>query len=81
MSRFEPKNREEAFTYQFEDDVKMLRAIAFEGEKKFEHALSTLEGHILAYRSARLKTACKKTKKKNEEREKYMKKHYPHLYK
>ena len=57
MSRLNPKNREEAFTYQFEDDVKVLRACAHNSEDAFNRALTTLETHIKSYR--------KKPKNKN----------------
>ena len=34
MSRLEPKNKEEAFTYQFEDDVKVLRTVSLMKDKE-----------------------------------------------
>lgn len=54
MSRLEPKNREEAFTYQFEDDVKLLYSLSqlirrkdnFEERKPYYDALEILKGHI-----------------------------------
>ena len=49
MSRLNPENREEAFTYQFEDDVKMLRACALNGQDTFKKALDTLKTHISTY--------------------------------
>ena len=81
MSRLDPKNREEAFAYQFEDCVKLLRGVSPYGEKEFEKVLGTLEAHILAYRSTRLKNDCKKVEKRNKEIDEYMKKHHPALHK
>ena len=54
MNKHEPKNREEAFTYQFEDDIKVLRTLSqlihrkdsFEQRKPFYDALETLKAHI-----------------------------------
>ena len=79
MSRLDPKNREEAFTYQFEDDIKVLRCAATQGATEFEQALSTLEIHIVAYRSKRLKNVSAKVKEKRKEHEAWMAKNYPGL--
>lgn len=54
MSRLDPKNREQAFAYQFEDDVRVLHNISLAEPDKFEKGLSTLEAHIAAYRNKRL---------------------------
>lgn len=48
MSKLEPKNAEEAFTYQFEDDVKTLRACSF-SKKDFLKQLEVLKIHIATY--------------------------------
>lgn len=50
MSRLSPKNREEAFTYQFEDDVKVLLATSHNVES-FKKSLATLKIHIKTYES------------------------------
>ena len=76
MSRIDPKNREEAFMYQFEDDMKILSSSSKRGEEAFEKAIDILESHIKAYRSKRLKNAIKKVQNKTKEREAYMKKNY-----
>ncbi len=47
--KYEPKNREEAFCFQFEDDVKMLHSVALVGESYFKQGLETLKTHIAAY--------------------------------
>lgn len=64
MSRIDPKNREEAFTYQFQDDVKMLKVASLHGEKEFEQVLQRIEATIGAYRNKRLRKNCEKAKKK-----------------
>lgn len=46
MSRLEPKNTEEAFTYQFEDDVKVLRACSHNNTESFMKQLRILKIHI-----------------------------------
>ncbi len=51
MSRLDPKNREEAYAHQFQDDAKVLKAASLIGEHEFRHALSTLETHIWSYRA------------------------------
>lgn len=81
MSRLDPKNREEAFTYQFQDDMKMLKVASLHGEKEFEQVLQRLEASIGAYRSKRLRNQCAKAEKKSNESNKYMKKHFPDMYK
>ena len=60
MSRLLPKNREEAFTHQFQDDVKILRAFS-SNPKSFNKQLSVIDAHIKAYRSIRLRNICKKS--------------------
>ena len=83
MSRLDPKNREEAFTYQFEDDVKMLKVASLSGEKEFEQVLKRLEVHIGAYRSKRLRNMCAKAEKKSKEQDAYiyMEKNFPYFTK
>lgn len=53
MSKYEPKNREEAFTYQWERDVQLLQALAViqkgNNNKEFLMALETLKLHINSY--------------------------------
>jgi hypothetical protein len=47
--RLEPRNREQAFSYQFEDDVRVLKALSLIGEKEFKKGLQTLRDHMNAY--------------------------------
>lgn len=49
MSRLDPKTREEAFSYQFEDDVKMLKAVSRLSSDSFKSSLQTLKSHIESY--------------------------------
>lgn len=49
MSKFEPKNKEEAFTYQWEDDVRHLRSLALLSEKEFQAYLKIFKQHIESY--------------------------------
>ena len=81
MSRLDPKSREEAFTYQFQDDVKMLKVASLSGEKEFEQVLTRIEANIGAYRSKRLRNMCSKVQAKSKESNKYMKKNFPEMYK
>lgn len=82
MSRLDPKSREEAFSHQFEDDVKVIKAVAHHADpKEFEIALATLESHIGAYRSKKLKKELDKYQKKQAEHNAWMKKNYPKEYK
>ena len=81
MSRLEPINREDAFTYQFEEDVRVLKCLARQGEADFEKGLQTLEAHISAYRNKNLRKASEKAQKKNAETQAYLKKNFPKLYK
>lgn len=63
-SRLDPRNREEAFAYQFEDDVRVLHACALAGETHFEKALQTIEIHISAYRNKNLRKRSDKQRAK-----------------
>jgi len=49
MSKFDPKTREQAFAYQFEDDVKKLKSLSLLNKEAFKQKLSTLQAHIDAY--------------------------------
>ncbi len=62
MSKFSPKSREEAFAYQFEDDVKILHSMAATNStESFKKHLAILQAHIDAYNSLSLQKTCKKT--------------------
>ena len=79
MSRLSPKNREEAFSYQLQDDAKMLGVAAISGEKEFEQVLQRIEAVIRAYRNKRLRSQSEKTKRKMREWLKMMEKKSPEL--
>jgi hypothetical protein len=82
MSRLNPKNREEAFAHQLQDDVKMLMPHALIGdEKSFKQVIVKIEAIIKAYHSKLLRNACAKTQQKTKERNAYMEKHFPSLLK
>jgi len=82
MSKLDPRNREEAFSWQFEDDVKMLRSISMlDNQQSFDKALQTLLAHIKAYYSTRLIKKTKAAEKKYNEQKEFIKKNYPSLYK
>lgn len=52
MSKYEPKNREEAFVHQFEDDVRVLKCLSqLDDLQAFEKGLEVLETHIASYRN------------------------------
>lgn len=62
MSRLDPLTREQAFAYQFEDDVKLLRSISLtsrDNKTAFEKQLAVLQAHIDAYNNKKLQKACK----------------------
>lgn len=48
--KLEPKSREQAFAFQFEDDIKSLKGFALISEEMFNWGLTTLETHIAAYK-------------------------------
>lgn len=65
MSRLDPKNRQEAFAYQFMDCSKTLLPLALQGSSKgFDQQISVIEATIKAYRSKRLRNMSEKAKKK-----------------
>mgnify|MGYP006316393667 CR=1 FL=1 len=67
MSRFDPKNREEAYVYQFEDDVSILRSMCALGNKEgFEQRLELLRAHIVAYFNEELRKSCEDARIKHE---------------
>lgn len=55
MSKNNPKNREEAFSYQFESDVKNLLALSKlideygDNKESFKSRLNILKSHIKTY--------------------------------
>lgn len=80
MSRLDPKNREDAFCYQFEDDVRVLKCHASGGDEAgFEKMLQTLEVHIAAYRNKNLRKKSIAVAKKHKEQEAWLNETFPHL--
>jgi len=54
MSKHEPRNREEAFAYQLQDDVKLLVSLgALNDKMSYELHLQTIEMRIQTYRDLR----------------------------
>lgn len=54
MSKYEPKNREEAFAYQIEDDIKLLHSLSMLNDTaSYEKQLQTIEQRIASYRQLR----------------------------
>ena len=50
MSKLEPKNKEEAFSYQFEDTVRLLKSLAaLDQTVAFRQILQTLKQYIKVY--------------------------------
>ena len=51
MSKLEPRNREEAFGYQMQDDVKLLISLgALNDKESYRKQLKTIELRIATYR-------------------------------
>ena len=48
-SKHNPRNREQAFAYQFEDDVKKLISLSLLNKEAFIKHLVVLKTHILSY--------------------------------
>lgn len=82
MSRLDPRNREEAFAHQLQDDAKVLMPHALLGnQKSFEKQIAHMEATIKAYRSKRLRNDVAKTEKKYKESMKFLRDKFPSLYK
>lgn len=58
MSRIDPVNREQAFAYQFEDDVKVLHSMAVLDREAFRKHLAVMQAHIDAYNNMELQEQC-----------------------
>lgn len=70
MSRFDPKTREEAFAYQFEDDVKIIFSLGLLSKEAFKKHLSILQAHIDAYNNEDLQKACLDAEQKYKNKQK-----------
>jgi hypothetical protein len=54
MSKYNPKNKEVAFSYQFEDTVNALKLFAsLDQTVAFKQTLQTLKSHIKAYEKSK----------------------------
>lgn len=51
LTRLEPRSTEEAFCFQFSDDIRVMRAMAYKSRDAFNKALGVLEQHIAAYKT------------------------------
>lgn len=74
MSRIDPKNREEAFAHQFEDDARLLMLASNQSKETFEDTIKMIEMHIKSYRSKKLINACTKAELKHEGKMELLKK-------
>lgn len=72
MSKQLPNTREEAFAYQFEDDVKMLKSVSLLDKRSFEKHLIILQAHIDAYNNKDLQKSCEEAERKQKSRKQYM---------
>jgi GTPase involved in cell partitioning and DNA repair len=79
MSKLDPKTREQAFAYQFEDDVKMLHSMSLLSKDGFKKHLAILQAHIDAYNDASLQKSCKDAEIKHKAQVKYMSDNFPTL--
>ena len=80
MSRIDPKNREEAFAHQFEDDVKILHSLALLNKESFKKHLAVVQAHIDAYNDKGLQESCDDAVHRHKVQQAYMKDNYPGLY-
>jgi hypothetical protein len=65
MSKLLPNTREEAFAYQFEDDVKMLKSMSNLSKEGFKKYLALLQSHIDAYNNEDLQKSCAEAENKH----------------
>ena len=77
MSKQLPDTREEAFAYQFEDDVKILHSMAaIKSKESFRKHLAVLQAHIDAYNNLDLQKSCQQAEVKHRIQKQYMQEHY-----
>jgi hypothetical protein len=72
MSKQLPKTREEAFAYQFEDDVKILHSMSIISREGFKKHLAILQAHIDAYNNLDLQNSCEEAERKHKIQKQYM---------
>lgn len=66
-SRLNPESREQAFVFQFEDDVRVLKSLALRDNECFRKHLAVMQAHINAYNSTKLQKKCADSEKKQKE--------------
>jgi hypothetical protein len=72
MSKHLPNSREEAFAYQFEDDVKKLQSLALLDKESFKKHILVLQAHIDSYNNTELQESCDEAKRKHKIQRQYM---------
>jgi hypothetical protein len=72
MSKQLPNTREEAFAYQFEDDVKMLHSLAILNKEGFKKHLAILQAHIDAYNNVELQKDCEEAEIRHKKQKAHM---------
>lgn len=77
MSKHLPDTREEAFAFQFEDDVKILHQMAaIKNKESFRRHLVILQAHIDAYNNLDLQKSCEEAEVKDKIQKEYMRQHF-----
>lgn len=76
MSKQLPNTREEAFAYQFEDDVKKLHSLSLLSKDAFKKHLAILQAHIDAYNNLDLQKSCEEAERKHIIQKQYMLENY-----
>jgi hypothetical protein len=72
MSKLLPNTREEAFAYQFQDDVKILYSMSLLNKEAFKKHLGILQAHIDAYNNIELQKNCEQAEIKHKIQKQYM---------
>jgi hypothetical protein len=80
MSRQLPNTREEAFAYQFEDDVKILHSLARLSKESFKKHLAVLQAHIDAYNDEGLQKSCEAAEIKHKIQREKMRENFGFTY-
>jgi hypothetical protein len=77
MSKQFPDTREEAFAYQFEDDVKILHQMAaMKSKESFRKQVAILQAHIDSYNNLDLQKSCEQAEVKHKIQKEYMRQHF-----
>lgn len=67
MDRYNPKNRQEAFCFQFEDTLQVLKGTSH-NEDVFDRNIVLLKAQIKAYESEKLRESCRISEEVTKER-------------